>query len=146
MARADHSGIFGEAMQWYVDQAEQPWLGLASAISLLYLASFWLNLSYLDHVSPTLLVLQTAAAAATAYRVGVRGHALMPQVTATCALVGAAGGAVSALWAFIRFGNWWLVPNLITEPMWSLLLATAVGLLTLGFFKLPAVVRPHRAV
>lgn len=144
MAR-DHSGLFGESMQWYVDQAELPWVGLAAATTLLYLASFWLNLSYLDHVSPSALVLQIAAAAATAYRVGVRRHALVPQVAATCALVGGAGGAVSALWALIRFGTWWLVPNLITEPVWSLLLAAAVGLLTLGFFKLPAVVRPRHA-
>ncbi len=134
-------GFFGQPVSWYVDQGELSFVGLAAAVSLVYLISFWLELTYLDHLSPMILVFQVAAAAATAYQVGVRVTATPAQLAVACALIGAAGGILSAVWALFRFHYWWLALNLVAEPVWSALLAVAVGLLTFGFFKLPALVR-----
>lgn len=128
-------------MRWYVDQSELSFVGLASAVILSFLVSFWVELTYLDHLSPMTLMFQVAAAAATAYRVGVRGLATPPQVVFTCGLVAAAGGFLAAALALFRYHYWWLALNLFTEPVWSAVLGVAVGLLTVGFFKLPALAR-----
>lgn len=138
---AKQAGMFRQPMRWYVDQAELSFIGLASAVALSYLASFWLELNYIDHLSPMTLLFQVVASAATAYRVGVHGQATPPQASAACAMVAAAGGLVAAAFALFRYHYWWLALNLVTEPIWSALLGVAVGLLTLGFFKLPAFVR-----
>ena len=43
--------------------------------------------------------------------------------------------------AFIRFFYPWLLLNLVTEPVWSGLIAGCLGAVTIGFFKLPKLIK-----
>ncbi|MBI5466136.1 MAG: hypothetical protein HY974_02525 [Candidatus Kerfeldbacteria bacterium] len=135
--------LFGQPVAWYVEAAEWPLVALSSSLSLLYLASFWLQLSYLDWLQPLVLILQVLVAVVTAYLVGIRQGNNWKQLFVVCCLVGSTAGLVSALWALIHYAGTSLVFtislifNFVTEPVWSGLLAAAVSLLTLAFFHLP---------
>jgi len=137
------ANLFGQPVSWYVEAAEWPFVALSSSLSLLYLASFWLQLSYLDWLQPMVLMLQVLAAVITAYLVGIRQGNNWKQLSVVCCLVGSTAGLVSATWALLRYAGTSLiftislVFNFVTEPVWSGLLAAAVALLTLVFFNLP---------
>lgn len=140
-----NSGIFGQPMRWYVDQAEWPFVALSSIFILGFIVSYWLEISYLEVVAPLALVVQIVAAAVVAYLTGVRSGVALSQTLVVCALVSAAGGLVNALLSFIRFFYPWLLLNLVTEPVWSALLAVGVGLITIGFFHLPKLIKSKQS-
>ncbi|MDP3986509.1 MAG: hypothetical protein Q8P77_03750 [Candidatus Veblenbacteria bacterium] len=146
MAPVQEAGLLGQPMRWYVDQAERPWVGLSLFLLLGFVSSFWLEISYLEVVAPLALVAQLLAAVVAAYLTGVHGGATWGQTLITCLLVGAGGGLVSAVLSFIRFFYPWLLLNLVTEPVWSGLLAAGVGVITIGFFHLPELIRRGQAV
>lgn len=138
--------LFGKSTRWYVDQAEWSWFGLVLVISAVYLGSFWLEVSYLTLMAPLVLILQVTIIAATSYLVGVRRQSSLAQTTTVCALVAFGGGAAAAVWAVIRFWHPWLFLNLVTEPVWSALLAVLVSAATIGFFRLPALINRLRVI
>lgn len=141
MAAVQETGLFGQPMRWYMDQAEGPFIGLALAFLVGYIGSYWLEVSYLEVVAPLVLVAQLVAAVVTAYLTGVHGGASLTQTILVCLLVGGSGGAISAILAFIRFFYPWLLLNLVTEPVWSGLIAGCLGAVTIGFFKLPKLIK-----
>lgn len=145
MANGNNVGLFGREMRWYVDQAEWPFVALASVFILGFIVSYWLEISYLEVVAPLALVIQIVAAVAVAYLTGIRAGATLGQVTITCALVAAAGGLINAFFSFIRFFYPWLLLNLVTEPIWSALLAVGIGIITIGFFNLPKLIKSKQA-
>lgn len=142
MAAVQETGIFGQSVRWYVDQAEWPWLGLSLAYIFGFISSYWIETSYLDAVAPLALVAQLVAAVVTAYLTGVHGSATLQQTIVTCVLVGICGGLVSAVLVFVRFFYPWLLLNIVTEPVWSGLMAAGVGVVTIGFFNLPKLIKP----
>jgi hypothetical protein len=143
MASNNDAVLFGQTVTWYVAAAEWPLVVLGSGLSLLYLSSFWLQLSYLDWLQPLVLMFQVVAAVITAYLVGIRQGNSWQQLAIVCCLIGSAAGLVSAIWALLRYAGTSLVFtvalvfNFVTEPVWSGLLAASVALLTLVFFNLP---------
>ncbi len=141
MSNGKETGIFGQPIRWYIDQAEWPLVGLALAYIVGFISSYWIEAPYLDIVAPLSLVFQLVAAVATAYLTGVHGGAGLKPTLVTCFLVGLAGGIVSAVLSFIRFFYAWLLFNIITEPVWSGLMAAAVGSITIAFFNLPKLVK-----
>jgi len=144
MAPVSESGLFGQPMRWYVDRAEWPFVALSSFFLLGFLASYWLEPSYLEVVAPLSLVAQLVTAIVTAYLVGINQKASLGQTVVTCLLVGASAGFVSALLAFIRFFYPWLLLNLVTEPVWSGMIASFMGVITIGFFNLPKLIKPNQ--
>ncbi len=146
MPTAVNAEFFGKPVRWYVDQAEWPFVTLSLVVTAAYIGSFWLEVSYLALMAPLVFMLQVAAGVAVAYLTGVRLSSTLVQTMAVCAFVAFGGGAVSALWAVLRFWYPWLVLNLVTEPVWSVFLAVFVSLATVGFFQLPRLVNRLRAV
>lgn len=138
-------GVFGKPVRFYVETAGGPWFYLTLVIVLIYLVSFWLEQLTFSIVIPFILVAQVLAAVIVAYLVGVRGLHYWPQVVLVCGLVGLAAGIISAVFSLIRWWYPWLIFNLVTEPVWSGILTALVGLLTLGFFRLPQFTRQWRS-
>ncbi|MFA4818360.1 MAG: hypothetical protein WC621_00795 [Patescibacteria group bacterium] len=134
--------VYGKPISDYVELAEWPFIIAAGLIVLVYLISIWMEMSYYGLVVSLILLIQILIAAALAYWRGVLNHDTWPQIVSLAVLVGMLAGLISAVAALIRFGRLWMVFNLITEPIWSGLLAALISLLTLGFFALPAVLRP----
>lgn len=141
MAVVQETGIFGQPVSWYVDQAEWPFVGLALAYIVGFVSSYWVEASYLEVVAPLALVAQMLAAILTAYLTHIHKGAKLSQTLLVCALVGFTGGLVSAVLVFIRFFYAWMLLNIVTEPIWSGLMAAVVGLVTIGFFNLPKLVK-----
>lgn len=137
-------GVFGQPVRFYVEAAGLPWVVLSGTIIFTYVLSYWLVGLDVMVLPPLVLMLQVLGAALTAYLVGVRGGATWGQTALTCLLVGVGAGLVSAILALFRFWYLWLVFNVVVEPVWSGLLAAAVGLITLGFFRLPALLNRYR--
>ena len=138
------SGLFGQPVRFYVEAAELPWVVLSGAIVLAYVLSFWLSALDITVLPPLVLILQVLGAVTTAYLVGIRQGSTWSQATLTCVLVGLGAGVVSAILALFRFWYLWLIFNLVVEPVWSGLLSAAIGLITLGFFRLPPILKHFR--
>lgn len=134
--------IKGKRVSDYVELAEWPVVALAGVVILIYLMSLWLEMSYYGLIVPLVFLAQVLAAAGLAYWRGVINQETWPQVVILTALVGLTAGLVSAVLALFRFWHFWLIFNLVTEPVWSACLAIVVSLLTLGFFHLPGALRP----
>ena len=144
MPNGNEAGIFGQPMRWYVDRAEWSFVYLSLFFIFGFLLSYWLQVSYLDLVAPLNLVAQIVAAIVTAYFTGIRHGATLAQTVLTCLLVGAFAGLVAAILSFIRFFYPWLLLNLVTEPVWSALLAASMGAITIGFFHLPKLIKKQQ--
>lgn len=144
MVPVSELGLFGQPMRWYVDKAEWPFVTLSLFFILGFIISYWLPVSYLEVVSPLILIAQVVAAVTTSYLTGVRSGATLAQTIVTCALVGAFAGEVAALLSFIRFFYPWLLLNLVVEPFWSGLLAGSIGAVTIGFFSLPKFIKKQQ--
>ncbi len=139
------SGVLGQPVRFYVEAAELPWLLLSGAVVAVYVLSYWLSALDIIALSPLVLVLQVLGAALGAYLVGVKQGSSWSQTVVVCCMVGAAAGVVSAVLALFRFWYLWLVFNLVVEPVWSGVLGAVVGLVTLGFFHLPVVIKRFQA-
>ncbi len=135
-------GFKGKLVSDYIELAEWPVVALVGVVILIYLTSLWLEMSYYGLIVPLVFLTQVLAAAGLAYWRGVINQEAWPQVIILTALVGLVAGLVSAMLALFRFWHFWLIFNLVTEPVWSASLAIVVSLLTLGFFHLPGALRP----
>ncbi len=144
MAKTITGGLFGNPVRFYVEAAELPWVALTGGIALVYILSYWLAGLDIMVMPPLVLILQVLGASLTAYLTGVREEATWAQTLIVCLLVGIATGAVSALLALFRFWYPWLIFNLVVEPVWSGLLAVAVGSVTISFFHLPALLKRYK--
>lgn len=145
MPNENNVGLFGQSMRWYVDRAEWPAVALSLFFIFGFIINYWVQFSYLEVAAPLALVAQMVAAIATAYLTGIRQGATLPQTIVTCALVGIFSGSINALLSFIHFFYPWLLLNLITEPVWSALLAGGIGAVTIGFFSLPRFIKKQQA-
>jgi len=141
MAKTITSGLLGNPVRFYVEAAELPWAALSGAVLLAYVLSYWLPSLDIMVMPPLVLILQVLGATLTAYLVGVREGNSWAQTVAVCLMVGIAAGILSALLQLFRFWYPWLIFNLVVEPIWSGLLAAAVGSVTLGFFRLPSLLK-----
>jgi hypothetical protein len=139
------SGIFGQPVRAYVEAVELPWLLMVGGVALIYVVSYWLGSLDILTLPPLVLFLQVLGSAICAYLVGVKQGNTWSQTALACALVGFSGGVVSAVLALFRFWHFWLVFNIVVEPVWSGLLGAAVGLVTLGFFHLPLLIKRLQA-
>lgn len=129
--------LYGKAIADYVDIAEKPVLILLGLIMAVYLASFWLEMSYYNLIVPLIFLIQVLYAVGIAYWRGVMKSESWQQVAILAIMVGVAAGFVSSLMALVRFWHFWLIFNIVAEPVRSGLLAMVISLLTLGFFNLP---------
>ncbi len=141
MTNDSNIGLFGQPMRWYVDRVEWPFVGLSLFFIFGFLVSYWIEFPYLEVVAPLVLIAQLVGAIFTAYFAGIRSGATVAQIIVTCFLVGFVSGVINAFLSLIRFVFIypWLLLNLITEPVWSGLLAGVMGLITIGFFRLPKI-------
>ena len=129
--------IFGQSISYYIERSARPWSILSGILALFYIGSFWLEVSYLNLMAPLALIGLIVMAVFTSYNFIRQGEYNWRQVVMTCIFIGVGAGLVSAFLAFIRFWYIWLFFNLVTEPVWSGLLAGAISVLTIGFFQLP---------
>ncbi len=53
--------IWGHSIRWYIDQAEKSSLILAGFVLAIYVATFWLEMSYLGWLSPSLMFILIAS-------------------------------------------------------------------------------------
>ena len=146
MANGNSVGLFGQSMRWYVDRAEWPFVALCLFFLFGFLISYWVEFSYFEVVAPLVLVAQMVAAIVAAYLTGIRHGATLAQTVITCLLLGAFSGAINAVLSFIRFFYPWLLLNLVTEPVWSALLAGGMGAVTIGFFYLPKLIKKQQTI
>ncbi len=141
----DQVTLLGQSASRYVERAELPVVVLTTVIVLVYLISFWLPVSYLGVVTPLILLIQVIVSAGVGYLTGVRGGASWLQTALVGVLVAGWGGVVSAILALFRFNYYWLIPNIITEPVWSGILGAIISALTVGFFNLPGIAQRYSA-
>lgn len=137
--------IWGHNVRWYIDQAEKPTLILVSLMVAIYVATFWLEMSYLGWLSPSLMFILVTGSIVYTYFFIVRKQLGWREGALTMILVGLIFGLVSAILALIRFWYGWLIINIIFEPFISAVLAAGVSLATWYFFHLPPLIKYNKS-
>ncbi|MFA4936958.1 MAG: hypothetical protein WC575_01505 [Patescibacteria group bacterium] len=131
------ASLFGYPVSFYINKAELPWAIYALCMFVLYVTTFWFNLSYLAVLVPVSFIGSIITVAAATYFYGVKTSLPLSANLTLGIILGLLLGLISALLALVRFWYIWLFFNVITESITLAVLGLVVALLTILLFKLP---------
>lgn len=137
--------IWGHSIRWYIDEAEKPSLILAGIVLAIYVITFWIEMSYLGWLSPSLMFILIGGSIVYTYFFIVKKNLGWREGFIICGAMGFVFGLASAVLALVRFWYGWLVINLAFEPFISALLAAGVSFVTWYFFKLPPLIKHNQS-